>query len=224
MADDTGKSTAAKARIISHMNADHKDSLITFLEYHCHLPYSMAKSALLESIELDRMILTASNARYLIPLDPPMKVWSEARERMVNMDNEATEGLGRSKIVVDEYRLPHGPYVIIFTLILVAWAVNYTGKNFVPGAFFYDKILRGNQFLAGFLSFTRPIVLFIMISLHTAEAIWFDWSKLSKHKLKRFGLLWSMWMVSCFVEGSGSILRFDSVVKSKSKQKHSKAH
>jgi hypothetical protein len=224
MADDAGKSMAAKSRIINHMNADHKDTLVAYLEHYCHLPYSMAKSAQLESIDLDHMIIDASKTRYFVPLDPPMKALSEARQRTVEMDDEAIEGLGRSKIIVDEYRFPSGPYLIIFGLILVAWAMNYSGRNFVPGAFFYEKILRGNELLARVFSFTQPLTLFIMVSVHTVESIWFDWSRLSKHKVKRFRLMWCLWMGSCLLEGRGPLVRFDSVVRSKIEQKKNKLH
>ena len=215
MEDDTMKSASAKAQIIQQLNVNHKDSWITYLEYYCGLPNSMAKSAYLESLNIDYLIIDASKTRYFVPLDPPLKALSEIEQRLVKMDGEAIE----SRVTVDEYRLPSGPYLIIFVLILAAWAMNYSGRNFIPGAFFYEKVLRGNQSLAKFFSFTQPLTLFVMISLHSIESIWFDWSRLSKHQVKRFGLLWCLWIGSSLLEGSGPIMRFDSVVRSKIQQR-----
>ncbi|KAL8626103.1 hypothetical protein Q9189_008215 [Teloschistes chrysophthalmus] len=94
---------AAKARIIKHMNTDHQDSLIRYLEHFCHLSSFSAANAKLESLTLGSLSISSRLGRiHLIPIQPPMASWSEARTRFAALDGEAVKGLGRSDITVKE--------------------------------------------------------------------------------------------------------------------------
>ena len=67
MATSNGDSSAAnKAFIIQHMNADHQDSLVLYLQAYCHVSAGDAKSAQLEDISLsDLVIFTVCLATYI---------------------------------------------------------------------------------------------------------------------------------------------------------------
>src|SRR6266498_4489490 len=97
------KDTAIRSRIITHMNADHSSSLTRYLEYYGKLP--SPKYAQLEEITLSHMIISSNGGhnQNLIPFNPPMFSYLEARDRLVAMDKVSLEGLGRSDIEVKDY-------------------------------------------------------------------------------------------------------------------------
>src|SRR5690349_8717087 len=143
---------AMKSRIITHMNADHADSLSLFLQHYCGVPPSMADkrsgsaststSVRLEDITLSHLIVASPIGRNLIPIDPPMKTLAEARERLVAMHRESLAGLGFSDIVVSEYRWPQGWWqILVFITCAVAYLSLSRRQHFAPGsspAFMYQ--------------------------------------------------------------------------------------
>lgn len=82
-------SDAMKSRIINHMNEDHQNSLTLYSRHYNKLPLSHAKTSKLVDITLDHMVIESSFGRCLIPIDPPMKSYAEARDRVVAMHQES---------------------------------------------------------------------------------------------------------------------------------------
>lgn len=109
-ADRDPADTAIIARIAAHMNKDHKDSISDYAQFYARLPEPVARTATLTDMSFDHLTLSVTSPRngakgtVYIALNPPMKSFSESRERLIVMAAEALEGLGRSKYVVKEFR------------------------------------------------------------------------------------------------------------------------
>ena len=132
---------AVKARITRHMNADHSDSIADYAAFYCRLPANLARTAALTDLSLHRLTLTVTSphgaqSEVYIPLNPPMKSYSESRERMVAMANEAMEGLGRSRHKVTRWVAPGLVGGIVSVAVCFGyWAFWFGEREFAPGGF-----------------------------------------------------------------------------------------
>ncbi|KAI4281586.1 MAG: hypothetical protein L6R35_005614, partial [Caloplaca aegaea] len=100
---------AAKERIIKHMNSDHQDSLVRYLEHYCHLSSFSARNAKLNNATLNSLSISTGRGKlHLVPIQPAMAAWSEVRTRLAELDTQAVQGLGRSNITVKKYTRPTG--------------------------------------------------------------------------------------------------------------------
>ena len=229
MADRPPKGTdeaVAKQRIITHMNNDHQDSLIRYLRYYARLSSFSARNAHLADISFhDLTILSSNGTPHAIPIKPAMTSWSEARPRVVAMDAEAVDGLGASNITVREYRLPHGFFM---TVVFVACALTHVAywrrANFEPGSILYDTLLKTVPSFAGFCRLIQPLLFVFMMGLHGGEAVWMARSRLEKHTVRMFSRVWWMWVLSCYVEGFGSFIRFDECVREEKARREGMKH
>jgi hypothetical protein len=235
-------------RIITHMNADHADSLVRYLEHYHQLSSFSARNAHITDITLSTLILSTRAAprqppsagedqagrkteltadTYIIPLDPPLTSWAQARERLVKMDEECVTGLGRSKVTLKTYLPPtntlHRTMGVLTCLTLLAfcWRPNLTPNTF--------SMLFGPlpQIFPGWFSFCytiQPFVFWGMVLIHGAEAWYLDRTRLSRHSVPRGSVLWCTWMVSAILEGFGNFQRVDEWVHEeemrKARQKH----
>jgi hypothetical protein len=224
MIDSSDKAAAAKAYMLNDMNADHQAELSHYLRHYSHLSRSAAHSARLTDISLDSITITAVNgSTYSIALDPPMTSFSEARERLVKMDQDARSGLGISDIRVDEYRPPRGFDLVVFLLCLFTY-FSFTMRPFIqPGSSFFERYIRDNA-IAETLFWMQSKVFWPMLAIHSAEAFWFERSRLLKHGVERASQLWWKWMVNNFIEGVGVYKRFDTLVKAKREEKERNKH
>ena len=227
MTDSSSKDAIAKQRIITHMNADHQDSLVRYLEYYCHVSSYSARSARLEDISFNSLTLKSSpngGSIYTIPIDPPMISWSEARERVVAMDAEAVAGLERSNITVKKYKRPKGFKALVFVAAACSFVVFSKRSNFQPGSLFYDAVLRHVPAFAEWCYKIQPMVIYPMIVIHSGEAAYMVQSRLDKHTVPRFSKLWWKWVLSTFVEGFGAFVRFDQIVKGEDERRAKVKH
>ncbi|KAL8765040.1 MAG: hypothetical protein Q9203_006813 [Teloschistes exilis] len=216
---------AAKARIIKHMNTDHQDSLVRYLEHFCHLSSFFAANAKLESLTLDSLSISSSLGRtHLVPIQPPMASWSEARTRFAALDGEAVKGLGRSNITVKEYRRPRGFMAVVFVACVMSYTLFSRRANSLPGSLIYDNLLRHVEPFARLCFLIQPLMACIMIGVHLTEAINFERTRLRKYNVSRFTKLWWQWFVSCSIEGVGSFIRFDAIVKEEEEKKAKATH
>jgi len=214
MADQAAKDAAAKQRIITHMNTDHQDSLIRYLEHFCHVSSFSARNAKLADITFDSLTILASNGKpHTIPIKPPMTSWSEARPRVVAMDAEAVAGLNRSNITVKKFRGPKGVMGVVFVAAAVTFVVFSKRSNFEPGALVYDTVMRHVPNFNKFCHKIQPLVLYPMIALHSWEAYNMDQTRLEKHSIPRFSKLWWKWIFMTFIGGIGLFKSFDSIVE-----------
>ncbi|OAG43279.1 hypothetical protein AYO21_02565 [Fonsecaea monophora] len=94
--------SAMKARIITHMNADHQLSLRLYLQHYSHVPSPGTASAQMLDITTEHMIISSAYGRHVIQFEPPMKSLMEARERLVTMHELCLEQLDLSAIVVSK--------------------------------------------------------------------------------------------------------------------------
>ena len=233
----TDKTTALKTRILSHMNSDHAESLSLFAQHYCKIPPSQSKTAKLTDIELDHMIISTSQsftvsnrnvARNYVPITPPMSSFSEARERMVAMNNESLNGLGLSDIKVTTYRFPRGYHWVVFFAVTISF-ISFSRPEFTSpehGGFLYD-FWSMNGYAPGLAALghtLQPYTFVLMLVIHTTEAAYLARSRLRKHGVKAGSPLWYVWTISCFLEGFGAFQRFDAIVQEKKEEKKAKKH
>ena len=90
MADQTAMDDAARDRIIRHMNADHQASLSYYLQHYLSLSPRTAHRPHLRALTFSSMVIQTSDLAYhTIAIIPPLKSWTEARTRTIEMDHEA---------------------------------------------------------------------------------------------------------------------------------------
>ncbi|MCJ1288578.1 hypothetical protein MMC34_000106 [Xylographa carneopallida] len=220
MAETYIKDAVPKERIIQHMNKDHQDSLVRYLEHYCHVSSYYARNAQLEEITFDSMTVTSGRScRYIIPFDPPLASWSEVRPRVVAMNSESVKGLKRSNITVKKYMRPKGVWIAVPFLVAGTMVAFSKRSNFEPGSFLYDHLLKSVPDFAKFCHAIQPYLLPGVIMIHTTEAAHMASSRLEKHSVPRFSSLWWKWIISTFFEGAGAFMRLDRIVADEEERK-----
>ena len=216
---------AAKQRIITHMNKDHQDSLIRYLQYYAQLSSFSARNAHLADISFNTLTVLSSNGTpHAIPIKPAMTSWPEARPRVVAMDAESIAGLGGSNIAVKKYKPPRGFMTVVFVASLLTHISFCRRTNFEPGSVFYNVLLKSIPSFANFCRIIQPVMFWSLIVVHAGEAVWMAKSRLEKHTVRMFSRVWWMWMLSCYVEGFGSFVRFDECVQEEKARKEGMKH
>lgn len=240
--DPTDPATnALKARIITHMNADHAASLSLFTRYYCKLPARQSSTAKLTDIELTHLIVSTTStfnnyatnrttARNYIPLTPPLSSFSEARERMVAMHNEALAGLDLSDVTVTEYQPPQtAVHIFTFAICLWTWISFCYRPNLLPTApvkpiYAFWSLGGAWPALPSFMHYIQVVLITAMIIIHTAEAIHLARTRLRKHQVPAGSRVWWSWVISNFIEGVGAFQRFDAMVHGKEEEKKRRRH
>ncbi|CAK43681.1 hypothetical protein AnigIFM59636_000632 [Aspergillus niger] len=209
---------------ITHMNANHQDSLAAYLQVYCHVSAREAKSARLEDITLSDLVISANGTRYTVPIDPAMGSFSESRSRLVAMHQECLARLGRSDITIKEYRRPEGIEIFLFFVFATALVAFSRRSNFLPGSLFYETVgLGAVPPLAQLFYKTQPFVLTVMAGSHVVEASLFTVKRLKRHGVPVLSLVWCAWVVSNLIEGYTVWRRFDWVVRQEgAKREHGK--
>lgn len=214
---------SGKDFIIKHMNADHGDSLQLYLQAFCDITAREANGATLEDLSLDSLILRAQGTRYVVPVVPPMKDFSEARGRLVALHNDSLQRLGRSDVTLTEYRAPRGVQTVIFGLCLFTYVSCFRRSNLIPGSFVYENL--GYKYVPDFAHFVyniQPLLFPAVMGIHIVES-----ALLAILRLKPLGVpfmsgLWCTWMGSCFIEGFGTFQRIGQIVKEERAKKGGK--
>ena len=221
-----------RQQILSHMNADHADSLILYLEHFHSLPSHTACHAHLTDISQTSMLISTSKSKpnsntYRIPFDPPLKDWSEARPRVIALDQEARSALGRSDITIKKYLSPYAWWHWgIWVAILFTFALLGRGRETLdPGVRDITSPFKAR--FPGFFEFlcrVQPWVLYPTLAIHLAESVWMDRTRLRVHNVPRGGAVWWKWVVSTFVGGFPNFERFDGAVREARRVKEEKRH
>jgi hypothetical protein len=160
----------------------------------------------------------------IIPLDPPMKAMREARERLIQLDKDALQVLGRSDIPITKYIPPYpAGHMLVFTTCLLTFIVFSRKANFRPGSLVHDHLLTLVPGFGEFCLTIQPYLFWIMVSIHATETM-FMARKLGKHGLTASEGIWWAWMGSCFVEGKTCWMRLDALLDEKLKQREAKKH
>ena len=183
--------------------------VVRYLEYLLNVPSFVARNAQIEDMTLDSITIRSSGKRYLVPLEPPMDSWRDARERLVRMDKDAIQALGRSDITVKEYRRPRGFLAVVFVTCAVTFAAFCRKSSFLPGSYLYEILLKYFPGFASFCAKIQPILFYTMVALHTGEAITMANTKLRKHSVPVACRLWWAWVLSTFIEGVGAFQRYN---------------
>ena len=225
MPDVNAQDVAAKQRIITHMNADHQDSLVRYLEFFCHLSSFSARNAKLMDVSFKSLSLASSNGAYhIIPIEPPINAWAEIRERVVAMDAEAVKGLKRSNITVKEYITPSGFMAVTFVATALTFVVFSKRSNLEPGSYLYEYLLLHAPGFADWCYSIQPLLVFLMYTIHGSETLYMTTGRLKKHSVPSFSALWWKWVLGTFVEGIGSFIRFDRMIKEEEEKKAKAKH
>ncbi|KAL6717359.1 hypothetical protein ACLMJK_005274 [Lecanora helva] len=223
--DQAAKDRVAKGRIITHMNTDHQDSLIRYLQHYAHLSSYASSNAYLSDITFSSLtILSSGKDAHTIPISPPMTAWSEVRPRVVAMDAEACAALNKSSTTVNTYKQPIGIPAIVMLASCITFIVFSRRANFQPESWFYDKLAGKAPRFAEFCWAIQPLVIYPMLIIHTAEAVHMHRSRLERHTVKMLSSVWWKWIFSAFTEGFLSFWRFDELVREEEAKKAAAKH
>ncbi|THW55481.1 hypothetical protein D6D20_09448 [Aureobasidium pullulans] len=221
MSDQASKDEAAKARIISHMNADHHDSVVRYLENYHHLPGYQAYNGRISDASLEHIAFECAGLKYRTALDPPMSSFREARERLVQMDKECLQALGRSDITVKEYISPTGLYLAGFVIVSTTLVAFSLRSNFEAGSLISAVV---PDWFARFCWTIQPFIFYGMLVIHSAETWHMTSGRLRKHNVNVLSRIWWLWMGTTFIEGVGAYNRFDKMIKKKRAEKDKQKH
>ncbi|KAF2717784.1 hypothetical protein K431DRAFT_232261 [Polychaeton citri CBS 116435] len=223
-----GRDADAKQRIINHMNTDHHDSVMRYLEYYCNVDTWTAAIYNLSDINEREMVFRpksqlagGSNKPYHVPFSPVLGSLKEVRERVVAMDDMCITALGRSSITIKEYVPPTGLYAIEFAIIAGTFLA-YSQRWWFAAGGPVEQLLG-----AGFAKFSwaiQPWLFAFMVVLHAAESGWLVWSRLGKHSVNPRSKVFWQWTIGHFIEGFFSFHRFDQLVATKRAEKDAKKH
>ncbi|CAK4034270.1 related to integral membrane [Lecanosticta acicola] len=218
MADRQAQDQAAKARIVTHMNNDHHDSIVRYLQHYAKLSSLSAYDGQAADVDLAGLTLSCHGKTYRIPFEPAMSSYREARERVVELDKACRAALGHSDVTVKDYAPPTGLYALEF-IVISATFLGYSQRWwFAPGGP-VERFL-GAAF-AGFSWTIQPWLLAGLFIIHGAEMLYFAARKLPKHSINIRSQLWWLWTASSFIEGQFAYMRFDKLVAiQREKQKH----
>lgn len=207
------KSAAMKQRVITHMNADHQDSLSIFLEYYCKMPPQLAFNAQLDDITLSHLIIRSKAGRNIVPIEPPMESWAQARERMVEMHHASYKGLGRSEVIISEYRPPTNlKHRFMFVALLASYVAFSSRKNFQEGSLLHRVLLKSFPQVERFCFTVAPVYIIIIGALHVSETVWMAF-RLKRHGVPTGSALWWKWLGTCMIDGTFCLERFDGLIK-----------
>lgn len=224
MANFNAQDDAVKQRIMKHMNADHQDSLVRYLEHYAHLSSYAASDAYLKDMSHSAMIILASGKQHTVPISPPLSSWSDARLRVVAMDEDARKALGRSDISVTKYIPPPKSSWPVYAWVGWTLVTMLRRDNFLPGGWVYDNLYRYIPRYAELNYKWQPWVLPLILILHTIEPIAFMMPRLRKHSVPTGSSVWWKWMVSNCTEGFPAFMRFDKYVKEQEEKKAKAKH
>ena len=109
---------------------------------------------------------------------------------------------------------------------LVMTYVAFTRRaHFLPGDYFYETLGLGH--VPGFARWCydiQPVLMSLVVGIHTVEAGWLHRTRLSRHSVGTFSGVWWAWIVSAYCEGFGAKVRFDELVKEEEVKKQKQAH
>ena len=207
-----------KNRVLTHMNADHHLSLRLFLQHYNHVPSSGTNTAKMLDVTTEHMIISSTYGRHVVQFEPPMKSFSEARERLADMHNLCLRELDLSDVVVRRYAPPDrlwqwmlsGLVVLIFSTFPFRESLRPESGSVVAKIWSVGGMA---PWLAR-LSYTlAPVTLGFVAIVHSGEAVWFINRRLKRHWVEAGTVAWWCWVVDVLVEGIGCLSRFDRVVK-----------
>lgn len=205
---------AARARIMNHMNADHTPELSRYLQHFAKVPSSRATGAVMTDITLSAMKLRDSKGEtHVVPFEPAMKSFAEARTRAVSMDAAAREGLGLGDVSVTSYTPPRGLALFVFCSVAFYFACYLSLPWQVPGSAqraFWDAVFPGG---AAAQEWVVRAIFIPVLGIHIVEILVLERTRLARFGVRRGSGVWWAWVGSCFFEGYPAFQRFDGMVR-----------
>lgn len=209
---------AAKTRIVKHMNNDHHDSVVRYLQHYGKIPSWKAYDGEVTDVDLNALSLSCHGTTVRVPFEPPMSSLREARERVVEFDRECRKALGQSDVTVKTYVPPAGRHAIPFLGIIIT-AVAYSQRWWFEKGQIVEQIF-GSSF-AHFAWTIQPWLLIGLAAVHGSEMLYFSLTKLPRHSVNVRSSQWWLWNASIFIEGVFAWKRFDEhVQRQREKQQH----
>ncbi|RAH83620.1 hypothetical protein BO86DRAFT_387886 [Aspergillus japonicus CBS 114.51] len=222
-----GKNNNGISFTITHMNANHQDSLAYYLRAYNGVSAAEASTATLETITLSDLVIRTKNNgnRYTVALDPPLQSFSETRARLVAMHKECLERLRLSDIQITTYRVPSRPGDVLAFLICLSGILAFSRQqNLLPGGWVYEGLRLETGWwwprgFAGFCARMQPAVLAFTLVVHAFEASVLAYTRLRKHGVALGSAVWWAWVLSTLVEGFQGFKRFDRLVREEEAKK-----
>ncbi|KAG6149875.1 hypothetical protein E4U28_006437 [Claviceps purpurea] len=223
-AKDGGGDEAFRDRIIAHMNQLHSRELTHYLRHYRGLTTRQSAGATLHDLTLQGMRIRARGIDHVVNFNPPLQSWTQVRQRVVEMDAVARDGLGISDIYMDRFYMPD----LLGSLVMIG-----VGSYFIsalclpwikPGLFLWGLLDMHFPWGAETFRWLVKMIFLPVLGIHILEPLYFDMSRLRKHGVDRGSGLWWMWIVSCFLEGFTAFKRFDRVIASRKAEKEAKKH
>ncbi|KAK7980525.1 hypothetical protein PG990_003379 [Apiospora arundinis] len=232
MAKPTKGDAAIKARIISHMNADHTADLEHYLRAFNGLSASAAAKAQLVDMSTDKMVVktpASGETLHTVTIDPPMANLSESRARLVDMSRDALQRLGLSDIVVDRYLPPAGFDCVVFFGVafyfFCAATVSLVDRG--AGTPIWDALDAAiPPALGGVAAYVWLVkAIFVpVLAIHVTESWWMAKTRMEKHRVPAFSAVWCAWVASVFFEGIPAFRRVDRLVAMEKAKKQAQKH
>ncbi|SPO04273.1 related to integral membrane protein [Cephalotrichum gorgonifer] len=205
---------AMRTRIVNHMNKDHKAELSRYLRHSAKVPAHLAKSPVMKEISLENMTIQSDDgALHLVPFEPPMRSYADARKRAVEMDSVARQALGLGDVDINQYAPPTGFGLFVFCAVIFYFYCFFSLPWQVPGSVmhsFWEGAFPGGVKMQAWVV---RLIFIPVVGIHVSEAMTLDRSRLQKFGVQRGSRLWWAWMVTCFFEGLPAFWRFDEMVK-----------
>ncbi|KAM0720465.1 hypothetical protein Q7P37_004601 [Cladosporium fusiforme] len=224
---EAAKDAATQQRIINHMNKDHHDSIIRYLEHHHNLSPWTARHTFMTALDLNGMTFAPATSNgqntktYHIPFTPPLESYASARSRVVAMDAASSTALQRSSITVKTFPPPSARLTAALAICATTFVCFSQRWWFAPSSPF-AALLGAN--ISSFLWWLQPWVFWGMVGIHSAELAWFVPARLRKHSVDvGSGVFWA-WCAAEFVAGVFCLWDFDALVMKEREVKEKARH
>ncbi|VUC35187.1 unnamed protein product [Clonostachys rosea] len=229
----TNAAEQRRQRIIKHMNDDHLESLQLYLRVYCGVPEATAKSGCeLVDVSLSSLLIrTGDGKEHTVQFAPPLDAWGEIRPRLVEMDALARAKLGIApldndpdSIVITEYVPPKGFDLVVLCSICWYFFSYFTLSYLVPGSWGWKTLEAVFPGGPAWYCWTVKMIFWPVVGIHTAEAFFFDKTRMVKNGVPRFSRVWWLWVGNCWMEGYTAWKRVDALISAKKEQKRLKKH
>jgi len=223
--------SAMKARIMSHMNADHEDSLQDYLRFYNKISATPASAKLVDFdvdfMKIEYVDINGSPSSSIVKIEPPMSSLAESRTRLIAMAEEATgqpfhhqppgSTHSTSDVAADSSLRWSPPDIvgivtatgISFGLLAFAWSYPFSQGGPL------EAILP--QFLLEFCREFRPQLFAGLLTIQVAEGAFVAW-KAFHHRASIGDTI--LWGLNGFLEGGPAIRRLNNLLGQK--RSHSK--
>ncbi|RMZ74283.1 integral membrane [Pyrenophora seminiperda CCB06] len=189
---------------------------------------SMFQSRKAQMIDLDvnqMVISSGDDQRSVIAFDPPMKSLREVRERVVQLDQDALQILGRSDISITTFipTYTNPAHLGLFIVCSLCFLLFPRQANWQPGSLLYDNVLYHVPRFANFVAKVGWTIFVFMVPIHATECVIMA-RKLARHGCTFLDAVWWKWVGTCFIEGVASFARLNALIEEKRKEKAAKTH